>query len=255
MSDNTIELELSPRELTGKAVKRLRKDGQVPAVIHDHGKESVLVQAPYLTLLRAYQRAGKHHPVNLVTGGRKYTALIKDAEFEPKKNQLTHVVFNAVNRNQKVEAEVPLRPRYAEGNEASPAERNGMIVLEQLTGVEVRAVPDRIPDALYYDAELLVEDGDQVTLAQVVLPDNVEFADLDVKEHPELHPVATVTTPAALEAANEAAAGEAPAEAAQEVPATEVEESAEPGTQEDEIRPGGKLQKESKSQGHDPEKK
>ncbi len=226
MSEDTISLELAVRDVTGKAVKRIRRDGQVPAVIHDHGKESVVVQAPYLAMYKVYMRAGKHHPVQIIAGSHKYTALIKSATFEPKKNQLSHVVFNAVNKNQKVEAEVPIKPRYAEGEDSTPAERASLIVLEQLADVEVRAVPDKLPDVLYYDAEKLVEDGDHVTVADLVLPDGVELADTDILEHP----VATVTTSAKLEAENAAAAGaaeeEKPAEEAEAAPEAEVAETA-----------------------------
>lgn len=214
MSDDTLFLELEPREVTGKHVKHLRANGTVPAVIHDHGKASVNVQAPYLALYRMYQQAGKHHPVQLVAGSKKYTALIKSATFEPKKNQLTHVVFNAVNRNQKVEAEVPIKPRYAEGEESSPAERASLIVLEQLDAIEVRAVPDKLPDVLYYDAEKLREDGDHVTVADLEVPEGVEVDEDDLGRQ-----VAAVTTSAKIEAENAAAAGEAEAEQ----PAAETE--------------------------------
>ncbi len=219
MSDDLI-LELESREVTGKAVKRLRQAGAVPAVIHDHGKESVNVQAPYLAIYRTYLRAGRHHPVQLVAGSKKYTALIKSATFEPKKNMLTHVVFNAVNRNQKVEAEVPVRPRYSEGNESSPAERASLIVLEQLTEVEIRAVPDRIPDVLEYDAEKLAEVGDQVTVADLLVPEGVEVVTEPV------HVLATVFEPSALAAANDAAGGTAEPDA--EAAPAEGEAAVEP---------------------------
>ncbi|HVU59424.1 MAG TPA: 50S ribosomal protein L25 [Candidatus Saccharimonadales bacterium] len=224
MTDETMSVELTPRDITGKAVKHLREDGQVPAVIHNHGKASVLVQGPYLTLQHLYQRAGRHHPVVVKAGGKTYTTLIKSASFEPHHNKLTHLVFNAVSKTQKVEAEVPVRARYAEGNDASPAERSSLIVLEQLTSVPVRAVPDKIPDVLEYDAELLVADGDQVTVAQLVVPDGVE-----VLEDAE-HPVATVYEPSALQAANDAAGGAAEPEetaAAAEGEAAERSETAE----------------------------
>src|SRR5581483_440826 len=103
MSQDTISLQLEPREITGKAVKHLRKAGQVPAVIHDHGKESVHVQGEYLAMFKVWQHAGKHHPVELKAGDHNFTALIKEATFDPQKHRLTHVVFNAVNKNQKVE--------------------------------------------------------------------------------------------------------------------------------------------------------
>lgn len=208
MSTDTITLEVAAREVSGKAVKHLRKDGIVPAVIHDHGKDSVMVQGPYLELLRVYQNAGKHHPIELKAPGHTYTVLIKDAEFEPKKNQLTHLVFNAVDKNQKVEAEVPIHPKFAEEQENHPAERTGLIVLSQLDVIQVKSTPSNIPDAVYYDAEKLVEVGDHVTVADLTIPADVELLT------EETHSVATVFEPSALAAANEAAAGDATAEEA-----------------------------------------
>jgi large subunit ribosomal protein L25 len=247
MSEDTISLKVSSRDITGKAVKHLRRDGHVPAVIHDHGKDSIIVQGPYLEMVRTFQKAGKHHPIELTAGEQKYTVLIKKATFEPRRNQLTHVVFNAVNKNQKVEAEVPIRPRYAEDNEVSPAERNSLIVLQQLETVEVKAVPSKIPDFLEYDGEKLIEVGDHLSVSDLTIPDGVELL-----TEPE-HSIATVFEPSALAAANDAAGGDAEAEDAESVE-SEHESTAEEGTQDDEIRPGGKEQKESKDQGQNPEK-
>lgn len=206
MAQDTISLTLEKREVLGKQVKHLRKGGQIPAVIHDHGKESVIVQADSTQMLKVWKQAGKHHPVQLKAGDKTYTALIKAAEFDPKKHLLTHVVFNAVDRNQKVEAEVPVRPRYEGENESSPAERNGLIVLSQLDAVQVKAIPTNLPDVLEYDAEKLIEIGDHVTVGDLVVPEGVEI------ETEATHAVATVYEPSALAAANEAAAGEAEAE-------------------------------------------
>lgn len=203
MSQDTISLEVAARTVSGKAVKHLRKDGVVPAVIHDHGKDSILVQGSYLDLSRAYKQAGKHHPIELKTPDHSYVVLIKDAVFEPRKNQLTHLVFNAVDKNQKVDAEIPIHAKYEEGNESSPAERAGLIVLAQLETVEVKAIASKLPDVLYYDAEKLVEVGDHVTVADLVVPEGVEFI-----TEPN-HTIATVFEPSALAAANDAAGGDA----------------------------------------------
>src|SRR5437868_3253808 len=113
---DSVTLDLEPREITGKKVKQLRKEGIVPGVIHDHGKDSVHVQAEYQTLYKVYAAAGRHHPVELKANGIKYTALIKSVSLDPKYNSLTHIVFNAVKANEKVEAEIPIRPKFADGN-------------------------------------------------------------------------------------------------------------------------------------------
>src|ERR1700744_5311545 len=100
MTQETISLTLEPREITGKAVKHLRKDGTVPAVIHDHGKDSLIVQGNAVQMLKVWKQAGKHHPVVVKSGSKTYTALIKDAAFDPKKHLMTHLVFNAVNADE-----------------------------------------------------------------------------------------------------------------------------------------------------------
>lgn len=203
MSKDSISLELEERTVMGKTVKHLRREGRIPAVIHDHGKPSVHVQGDGLAMLKVWRQAGKHHPVDIKAGDKSFTALIREASFDPRKHQLTHVVFNAVDKNQKVDADIPVRPRYEEGNEASPAERNGLIVLSQLENVQVKAIPTKLPDFLEYDAEKLVEIGDHVTVADLVVPEGVEL----VTETG--HSVATVYEPSALAAANDAAGGTA----------------------------------------------
>jgi large subunit ribosomal protein L25 len=203
MSKDSISLTLEPRTVTGKAVKHLRKAGTVPAVIYDHGKESLHVQGDGVAMLKVWRQAGKHHPVELKSGDLTFVALIKTAEFDPRKHLLSHIVFNAVDKNQKVEASIPIHPRYDEGNESSPAERSGLIVLAQLESVEVKAIATKLPDFIEYDAEKLVEIGDHVTVADLIVPEGVE---IDTESE---HTIATVYEPSALAAANDAAGGDA----------------------------------------------
>jgi large subunit ribosomal protein L25 len=243
-----ITLDLQKREVLGKAVKHLRRDGQVPGVIHDHGRPSIHVQADYQAAFKVYQQAGRHTPVAVTADGKKYTAIIKRVTFDPKKNSLLHIVFGAVDANEKVDAEVPVRAVFAEGNESTPAERAGLIVLEQLTEVEVQALPKDLPSELTYDGEKLVEIGDQMTVADLQVP-----AGVTVTTEPE-HVLATVFEPSALQAANDEAGGAAEAEDAAETEAEHGDAADDVPGQDAEVRPGGKEQKESKDQGRNPEK-
>jgi large subunit ribosomal protein L25 len=231
MSQDTISLTLETRTVTGKGVKHLRSSGHIPAVIHDHGKPSLVVQADSTALLKVWRQAGKHHPVELIAGDSSFVALIKEAVFDPRKHQLTHVVFNAVDKNQKVDADIPVRPHYEEGNESSPAERAGLIVLTQLETVQVKAIATKLPDFLEYDAEKLVEIGDHVTVADLTIPEGVEL-ETEIE-----HSVATVYEPSALAAANDAAGGDAEEEEVAEGEEGEAVEGAE-GTAEGEAAEG-----------------
>ena len=203
MAQDSIDLTLEPRTVIGKGVKHLRSSGKTPAVIHDHGRPSIIVEGDSVILHKVYLQAGKHHPINLTTAGKTYTAMIKTVEFEPRKHRLNHMVFNAVAADQMVEAEVPIQPKYAEGNEASPAEKASLIVLNNLETVEVEALPKDLPDVIYFDGEILVEVGDHVSVADLIVPANVTIKS-------ELNQaVATVYEPSALAAANDAMGGTA----------------------------------------------
>lgn len=165
MSGQDIALVLEERTVQGKQVRQLRRDGMIPAVIHDHGKPSKIVMAPYTSVLKVYQQAGKHHPLSLTLGKETYMALIKDVDFEPKKHQLRHLVFNAIKQDEKAQTEVPLRLTGE-----IPAEKASLLVLTQLDHVEVEALPKDLPDLLEVDASKLAEVGDHLTVADITVP-------------------------------------------------------------------------------------
>jgi large subunit ribosomal protein L25 len=179
-----IPVALEERTTIRKRLKQLRKEGKVPAVVHDHGSPSLHVMGDAKELVKVYAQAGKHHPVQLEFGGKKRLAIIKDAHFEPVKNRLEHVVFQAIKQNEKVTAEVPV---VLVGD--IPAERKSLIVLKQLDVVELQAFPRDLPDQLEVDASSLSEEGDRLTVADIDVPAGVVITtEWD-------HPIATVEVP------------------------------------------------------------
>lgn len=208
-------LKLQQRTVVGKGLNRLRHDGVVPAVIHNHGSDSIHVMAPETELVKIYQTAGKHHPLNLEVGDDKYLALIKDAHFNPVKRRLQHVVFQAIKQDEKVEAEVPIR---IEGD--IPAEKVGLMVLHQLDSVEIEALPKNLPDELVVSAESLVELHDKITVADLQVPTGVTILT------EEDHPIATVVETRAMMADEAEAEGEE-GEGGEEAAEGQAEEGAE----------------------------
>jgi large subunit ribosomal protein L25 len=237
MAKDTIELEVQPRIITGKQVKQLRAQGLVPAVIHDHGKDSVIIMSDAVATKKMYKLAGKHHPVQLKTGGKTYSAMIKEVGYDPHKHLISHVVFNAVDANETVTAEIPVHARYADGNDASPAERAGLMVLANTSAVTVEATPSNLPDALYYDAEKLVEVGDHVSVSDLDVPTGV------VVTNEAGQGIASVFEPSAVAAANDAAGGDAETadgSAASDVPSDNGSADDDKDSQAAEGKPGGK---------------
>lgn len=213
-----IELTVEQRNVSGKAVKALRKQGFIPAVIYGNEYEPRSVMAPQPTMLRAYRSAGKHHPVELQLDGKKHLAMIKTADIDPVKHTLRHLAFQAIKQNETVETEVPI---VITGTGETPAEKAGLVVLTTIDTAEIEALPANLPDALEAPGERLVGIGDRLTIADLLLPKGVTLlSDLD-------QVVATVYEPSALAAQNEALAGEAEPEAAEELPADHGEEATE----------------------------
>lgn len=177
MSDQEITLKLEKRTIEGKAVRGLRRDGIVPAVIHDHGKDSIIVMGPFVTITKAFQSAGKRHPLTVDVDGKKYITLIKDVDFEPRKHIIRHVVFNAIKADEKQQTEVPV---HLTGD--APAEKTGLLVIRNLDSVEIEALPKDLIDELTVDISQLIEIGDKVTVADLKAPSGVEI--LTEGEHP-----------------------------------------------------------------------
>ena len=210
-----ITLKIEAREVHGKKVAKLRQDGLVPGVVYGAGIESMSVQAPVGEVAKIVKAAGKHTPIQL-TGSKKRIAMIKDVDRDPVKHVIRHVSFHAVRADEPVQAEVPIR-LIGEGE--SVAERNGLVILQALEQLEVKALPMELPEALEVSIVDLAEAGDRVTVADIALPSGVEIVDnddgrADEDEEEERQTImdlviASVYEPSALQAANEAAAGDA----------------------------------------------
>ena len=242
-----INLKLDVRELQGKKVARLRQEGFVPGVVYGQGFEPILVQSEYNVIDKVVREAGKHTPVHVTIDGKQKITLIKDIERNPVKARIQHVSFHAVKANEVVHAEVPI---HLIGPGESEAEKARLIVLQAIETVEIKATPADLPEALEVSVADLVTDEDRITLGDVKLPSGVEYADVD--QDLELV-VANVYEPAALEAANEAAAGEAEDSSAAEVEAEHGADTPQ-DTQAEESRPGGKQQDEPKQSNVDANK-
>ncbi len=218
MANDTIGVELNKRDVIGKGLGKLRAQGLVPAVVHNHGKDSLHVMGDFLRLTKVYEQAGKHHPVELSVDGKPQLALIKDADFDPRKHQLRHVVFQAIKQNEKTTAEIPV----VLAGEEIPAEKKSLLVLPQLDVVEVEALPRDLPSELPVDATKLEDVGDRLHVSDIQAPKGVTIltdpdASLAVVEMPKDQIAEADAAAAALAEDQEAApAEEQPAEEAAE---------------------------------------
>ncbi len=253
-----ITLELAERTVRGKKVARLRKELIVPGVVYGAIKSDkpYNVQMPLGPLEKVLKAAGSHSPVHLRLNGKPAIAMIKDVERDAVKHTPLHVSFHAVKQNEPVVAEVPIR---LTGEGESEAEKNGLIVLQTLEKLEVKALPMDLPEALEVSILHLQKAGDRLTVADLKVANGVEIVDnddgregTDDDENSVMDfVIANVYEPSALAAANDAAGGDAEDES--EVASDNGSDTPQ-DLQEAESQPGGKLQDEPKQSNVDANK-
>lgn len=220
MSD--IKLSLEKRTIAGKKLAGLRADGLIPSVVYG-GKEPILAQSTYNDTEKVLKTAGYHSAIDLTIDGKKAMAIVKNVALDPVSRKIMNVEFQAISAKQTVEATTPI---VIVGFEESEAYINLHLAINQtVSEIDVKAKPADLPKELTLDASKFTTIEDKFTIADIVLPEGVEFSN---KELDEEQVIATLFDPAAEAAAREAAeAAEAEAAAAAEGESAEGEEAAE----------------------------
>ena len=217
------KLTLEKREVTGKKLKALRAKGMIPSVVYG-GKTPVLLASEYVATEKVLEKAGYHSPIDLDMAGKKHLAIVKDVAIDPVSRKILNVEFQAISAREVVEATTPIVIVNFEDSEAS---KTFHFALNQaMEEIDVKAKPADLPKELEIDASGMKEVDDKLTIADIVLPEGVEFAD---KELDKEQVIASLYDPAAEAAAREAEEkAEAEAEATEATEATETPVAEEP---------------------------
>lgn len=208
------ELEISRREVMGKAVKRLRKEGIIPANIFGHNEASMAIQIDAGAFERLRRSHGSRSVLSLRMSGTKstQTALIRHIQREPQTSKIIHVDFFRVSLSERIRVKVPL---HFTGEAPAVKTENG-VMLHLLDAIEIECVARDIPEYLEVDVSGLTEIDAILHASDVKLP-----ADFTLITDPEegIVKVAATRAEVAEEAAEAAAASEAAPAAAQTPPA------------------------------------
>lgn len=168
-----LKLSVTKRDVVGKKVANLRREGLAIGNIFSRGNVSTAIQVDYEVMRKMVIEAGFNHPIDLtVEGAGDHLVLVKEITRDPKTNRFQHISFHEVRRDEKVEAEVPV---ILIGT--SPAVLAGNIVLTVDNTILVSANPMSLPDHLEISAELLAEPDDLVQAKDLTLPEGVELVD------------------------------------------------------------------------------
>jgi len=163
-------LAAEPREITGKKVAGLRREGRLPAVVYGHGisSENVSVDAHDFELLR--RKAGQNALIDLsVHGKQARPVLVHGVQVHPVHRRPLHVDLFLVRMTEELIVDVPL---VATGTSLAIENLNGTL-LHPIESVRIRALPDHLPQSIEYSIEGLVDFDAVVKVADLTIPGDV----------------------------------------------------------------------------------
>lgn len=201
-----VTLGAAGRTATGKnAVKKIRKDGFVPAILYGRAREPLPLAVGRKDLLGALATGGRNVLIDLrVTHNgdeETNTVMIAEIQRDHIRREILHVDLHQISLTETLEARVPVMLAGTPEGVAS-----GAGILEQhLREVVVRCLPTQIPDHVTVNVAGLGV-GDSVHVRDLVVAEGIE-----VLTPPE-EVLASVVAPKAEEEAPAAEAAVAPAE-------------------------------------------
>jgi large subunit ribosomal protein L25 len=219
------ELKVTPREVRGKKVRALRREGLTPANIYGPKVESTAVQVLTEELRHVIKTAGRNDIVYLrLDGDEPRPTFVRDIQQNPVTDAILHVDFFQISLRDKVRADVPI---HLVG--LSPAvDTFGGILMHGLDHVTVESLPTEVPSFLELDVSPLVEINQALHVSDLELPEDVTLLTDPEQVVAKVAPPAVEPEPEVEEEEEaeegEAAEGEAAEEGAGE-PAAEAEES------------------------------
>lgn len=223
-------LTAEKRTVLGKSVKKLRRDGVLPANVYGKGLSSVAIQVNLKDFDKIFKEVGETGLIDLQVNNETHPVLVKNLQLKYPSHMPLHADFYQVNLKEKVKAMVPIEVT----GEAKAVTDNVGILLQQLSEIEVEALPDALPENITVDVSNLAALDEQITVADLktdeavaVLTDPaqaiVKIAEAVVEE-PEPEPTAEEEGVAA-----EGEEGAAPAEGEGEEKSKETSEGKSEG--------------------------
>ena len=183
-----IELEVTNREILGKKVKFLRRQGATPVHIFGHGINSAALQCDTAKLQRVLAQAGQTRLISLKLGSEKKprTVMVREVQREARTGELLHVDFYQVKMKEKIKVEVPI---VLVGESPVLKSKENMLAQELYT-LTVESLPAKIPDSVEIDLSSLAE------LEQTVRVKDVELdEEITILNDPELMVVKVTARP------------------------------------------------------------
>ena len=164
-----IVVDAEKREVIGKKVKVLRREGFLPAVIYGHGIDSMAIALNHKATSRILAKAESSNLIMVNLDGKEYPTLVREKQWDYIKRSLLHVDFQVVSMTETIAAMVRVE---LVGD--SPAVKDfGAILISGVNEIEIEALPADLPESLEVDVSVLEKIGDSIQIRDLELSDKL----------------------------------------------------------------------------------
>ena len=146
---DVLSIKLSPRAVTGKKVKRLRRDGIVPVHVYGRDLAPAALQVEAQVLRRILPQVGTNVPLSVEIDGQKgeNICFVREVQRHPVTEEPLHVDFMRVDVARTIRSGVPV---VLLGT--APAVRDmGGTLLQPLQTILVESLPMNVPASIDVD--------------------------------------------------------------------------------------------------------
>ncbi len=169
-----ISLAAEARQITGKKVEAVRREGKIPAVIYGHGVESKNLTVDLRQFEKAFAAAGESTLVDLSIDGKDAVkVLVQEVQYEPLTSAPVHVDFRQIRMDEALEVDVALNFI----GEPMAVKALGAILVKSMDKVMVRCLPQDLVHEIDVDVTKLAAFGDQIKVSDLKLPKGIEAKD------------------------------------------------------------------------------
>jgi large subunit ribosomal protein L25 len=224
-----FELLAEDRSDNGKgASRRLRRAGQVPAILYGGGRDTRALSLHHETLLHQMSSEAFYSSILTVTvGDKSQPCVLKDVQRHPAKPQVMHVDLQRVLEDVEIRVRVPMH--FINEDVAHGVKQEGGVVSHLMNEVEVSCLPKHLPEYIELDiAELELDES--IMMSQLSLPEGVSIPELAQGEERDQPVVAIHRIKAVVIEPEEGEEAEEAEAEADEVPTVKDEEQTEDQT-------------------------
>lgn len=189
---NEFEMVAEARADTGsRAARRLRRQGQIPAVLYGGGKDPMALRINENFLKRQLDNEAFYsHILAVKINGTQEQAVLKDLQRHPATGNILHLDLQRVRASESLYLNVPL---HFIDEDQCPGRRAGGVISHLMIEVEVTCLPKDLPEFIEVDMSAL-EMGQSIHLSELKLPGGVELTALAAGKEQD-QPVVTIQSP------------------------------------------------------------